>query len=71
MTASQIIAKFGTIADLARDIGVPMTTVSSWGRFNYIPSWRQPKLLEIAAARAVDLSTADFPPKPPVRAKAA
>lgn len=61
MTASDIIAGFGTIADLARDLGVPMTTVSSWGRFNYIPAWRQPKLLELAAARGLRLSTADFP----------
>lgn len=61
MTASDIIEKFGTIADLARDLGVPMTTVSSWGLANQIPAWRQPKLLELAAGRGVDLSTADFP----------
>lgn len=61
MTASEIIDKFGTIVGLARDLGVPMTTVSSWGRFNYIPAWRQPKILELAAARGIDLSTADFP----------
>lgn len=62
MTASDIIGKFDTIAALARDLGVPMTTVSSWGRFNYIPAWRQPKILELAAGRGIDLSTADFPP---------
>lgn len=61
MTASDIIDRFGTIADLARDLGVPMTTVSSWGRANYIPAWRQPKLLELAAAKDITLSTADFP----------
>lgn len=61
MKASDIIARFGSIADLARELGVPMTTVSSWGRFNYIPAWRQPKLLEIAAARGLQLSTTDFP----------
>jgi hypothetical protein len=61
MTASDIIARFGTIADLARDLGVPMTTVSSWGRANYIPDWRQPKLLELAACRGISLSTTDFP----------
>ena len=61
MTASDIISRFGTIADLARDLGVPMTTVSSWGRANYIPDWRQPKLLELAAARGIALGTTDFP----------
>lgn len=61
MAASDIIAKFGTIADLARELGVPMTTVSSWGRANQIPTWRQAKLLELAAARGIALSTSDFP----------
>lgn len=61
MTVSDIIDKFGTIVGLANELGVPMTTVSSWGRANYIPAWRQPKLLELAAARGIDLSTADFP----------
>lgn len=61
MKASDIIARFGSIADLARELGVPMTTVSSWGLVNQIPRWRQPKLLELAAERGIRLSTADFP----------
>ena len=61
MKASDIIEKFGTIADLARELGVPMTTVSSWGLFNQIPVWRQSKLLELAARKNIELSTADFP----------
>lgn len=61
MKASDIIEKFGTIADLARELGVPMTTVSSWGRANQIPVWRQPKLLELAAARGITLAITDFP----------
>jgi hypothetical protein len=32
------------------------------GQGNYIPAWRQPKLLEIAASRSIDLSATDFPP---------
>jgi hypothetical protein len=68
MTASDIITKFGSIAELARILGIPMTTVSSWGLSNQIPPWRQPKILEAAAARGIDLSTSDFPPaKPRVR----
>lgn len=61
MKASDIIARFGSIAELARELGAPMTTVSSWGLVNQIPLWRQPKLLELAAARGIALSTADFP----------
>jgi hypothetical protein len=71
MTVSDIIDKFGTIVGLASDLGVPMTTVSSWGRSNYIPAWRQPKILELAASRGIDLSTADFPPNPSSRIKRA
>ena len=61
MRASDIIGKFGSIADLARELGVPMTTVSSWGRANQIPAWRQPKLLELASERGIELATTDFP----------
>jgi hypothetical protein len=69
MKASEIVARFGSIADLARELGVPMTTVSSWGLANQIPPWRQAKLLELAAARGIPLSTTDFPPPKPRRGK--
>lgn len=70
MTASDIIALFSNgegpaheagRTEVSRALGVPLSTVSSWGRANYIPEWRQPKLLELAAARSIRLSTADFP----------
>ena len=64
MTASEIIGKFGTATALARELGVPMTTVASWKQNNQIPVWRQPKLLELAAAKGIPLSTSDFPHKP-------
>jgi hypothetical protein len=62
MTAKQIIDSLGGVTAVAKALGVPLTTVSSWGRFNQIPLWRQPKLLELAAANGEALSTADFPP---------
>jgi hypothetical protein len=62
MTASEIIKRLGGVTAVAASLGVPLTTVSSWGRFNQIPPWRQPKLLELAAATNEPLSTADFPP---------
>lgn len=70
MKASEIIARFGSIADLARELGVPMTTVSSWGLSNQIPTWRQSKLLELAAQRGIPLATTDFPPKRPRKSEA-
>jgi hypothetical protein len=71
MTASEIIAKFGSIAELGRVLDVPMTTVSSWGRFNRIPEWRQPAILRVAIERGIALSTTDFPEKPIRQEKAA
>ncbi len=49
---------------VARDLALPFTTVSSWGRKNHVPEWRQPALLRLAVEKGVALSTADFPHKP-------
>ena len=70
MTAADIIKRLGGVSSVAREIGVPLTTVSSWGRWNQIPQWRQPKLLELAIARNESLTTTDFP-APEQRVKAA
>lgn len=64
MKASDIISRFGTIAGFARDLGVPMTTAASWKQKNHIPAWRQPKILELATERGIELSTTDFPALP-------
>lgn len=78
MTASDIIALFSTgegpaheagRTELANALGnVPLSTVSSWARFNYIPTWRQPEILRLASGRGLPLSTADFPSKPKAKA---
>ncbi len=61
MTALQIIQKLGGVGAVSRHLAVPLTTVSSWGRANQVPEWRQTKLLELANTLNVALSTADFP----------
>lgn len=61
MTAKEIVDRLGGVTAVAKELGVPLTTVSSWGRFNQIPPWRQPKLLELANATNVLLATTDFP----------
>jgi hypothetical protein len=61
MTALEIIQRLGGVMQVARDLGVSFTTVSSWGRVNQIPEWRQGKLLELASRKNKPLSTADFP----------
>lgn len=67
MTAIDIIQRLGGVMQLSRDLGMSFTTVSSWGRSNRIPDWRQGKLLELAATKGIALSTADFPPPKTVR----
>jgi len=61
MTALEIIKRLGGVTAVSKHLGVPLTTVSSWGRFNQIPTWRQSKLLELATSLGEALSTADFP----------
>jgi hypothetical protein len=63
MTALDIIQKLGGVTALSRQLGVPLTTVSSWGRCNRIPEWRQPAILRLALETGVAISTADFPTK--------
>ena len=61
MTAKEIVDLLGGVTAVSNQLGVPLTTVSSWGRCNQIPSWRQPKLLELAAHLTLPLATTDFP----------
>lgn len=61
MTAKEIVDRLGGVTVVAKELSVPLTTVSSWGRFNQIPPWRQPKLLELATSLNLPLATTDFP----------
>jgi hypothetical protein len=61
MTAREIIERLGGVSAVHVATGVPKTTIYSWGQFNQIPQWRQPKLLELANAGNVALATTDFP----------
>jgi hypothetical protein len=61
MTASDIIDRFGGTSALARLLDAKISTVHSWRRTNSIPEWRQEKILQIAVAKGITLSTADFP----------
>lgn len=64
MTAIDIIQRLGGVMQVSRDLALPFTTVSSWGRHNRIPEWRQTALLRLAVEKSIPLSTSDFPAKP-------
>lgn len=68
MTALAIIQRLGGVMQVARDLGIHFTTVSSWGRSNSIPAWRQTALLTLAIEKNIPLSTTDFPVKQKVAA---
>jgi hypothetical protein len=61
MTASDIIDRFGGTSAVAQLLDAPVSTVHSWRIKNSIPEWRQEKILQLAVAKGVELSTADFP----------
>ena len=61
MTAREIINRLGGVSAVSDALGVPKTTIYSWGQTNQIPSWRQPKLLELAVRCNETLTTTDFP----------
>lgn len=61
MTAFDIIGLFGGSAKLSDALGIPLTTVHRWGRANFVPPWRQARVLELAVEHNIPLSTTDFP----------
>lgn len=62
-TASDIIDALGGSAALSRDTGFPLTTIESWKAANFIPEWRQPAILAVAAERKPVVRIKAFPPK--------
>jgi hypothetical protein len=61
LTASQIIERLGGAASIASELGLPLTTVASWGAVNFVPEWRREALLRLAVKQGEPLSTTDFP----------
>jgi len=55
MTDATIIDKLGGSAELARQLGAPLTTVDSWKRADRIPHWRRPAVAEVARRKGVKL----------------
>ncbi len=63
MTVDQIMERLGGFVEIADKTGIPATTVHSWKRKNFVPKWRQPVLLELAARTNKPLAETDFPTK--------
>jgi len=60
-TVAQIFDKLGGHAAVAEKTGIPLTTVHSWKRANFIPEWRRPAVLAVAKKVKAEISPSDFP----------
>ena len=63
-TVAQIFDKLGGHAAVAEKTGIPLTTVHSWKRANFIPEWRRPAVLAVAKKAKVVVTDSDFPSRP-------
>jgi hypothetical protein len=55
MTVYAFIKQLGGATQVARELGVPMTTVATWGQRNSIPQWRIGAVAELAVRRGVQV----------------
>ena len=62
LTADQIIDALGSTSNVASELGLTPSTVSTWRGVNFIPTWRQPAVLALAKRKKYALTAADFPP---------
>ncbi|MDH4746652.1 helix-turn-helix domain-containing protein [Sphingomonas sp. CBMAI 2297] len=70
-TVPDIIQQLGGVTAIANETGIPLTTVHSWKRARFVPAWRVPALVELAARKGCALSDQDFPKERPAAKEAA
>jgi len=58
--AQKVISKFGGQSSLAKMIGKGQSTVQHWSKTGVIPARWQPKLLDLAKFKGIQLSSYDF-----------
>lgn len=51
MTVQDFIKELGGTAQVARDLGLPLTTVAAWTQRNRLPDWRFEKLALLAVSK--------------------
>jgi DNA-binding transcriptional regulator YiaG len=62
MTVQQFLNELGGSTQVAKALGVPLTTVCAWGQRNRVPSWRLRELAALAVekGKAVPAGFADI-----------
>ena len=56
MTHADILLKWPSVSELARDVGKPRSTVNNWIARNRVPVDHWPRLIEAAAVRDISLT---------------
>lgn len=70
-TVPDIIDELGGATAISNGTGLPITTVHSWKRAQFVPDWRRPALIAFARKVGKPLSASDFPDARPNEVKAA
>lgn len=58
--ADHVLGKFESLAELARLLKLPATTVQGWKTSGNIPGWHHTEILRAARKAGVDLTAEDF-----------
>lgn len=66
-TVPDIIAELGGATVISNETGIPLTTVHSWKRAEFVPAWRVPTLVDLAAKLGKPYKATDFPATRPVQ----
>jgi len=65
-TVPDIIEALGGATVIANETGIPLTTVHSWKRAQFVPRWRVPTLVSLAEKLGKPITEASFPVNRPV-----
>ncbi|WP_166675228.1 hypothetical protein [Novosphingobium sp. PhB55] len=60
-TVAEILESLGGVSAVSKETGIPITTVHTWKRTGFIPSWRIPALVKMARRLRKPLKEANFP----------
>jgi hypothetical protein len=55
MTVQTFLTDLGGTAKVARELGIPLTTVATWAHRNKVPQWRLASLAALAVAKGVEV----------------
>lgn len=64
-TVPDILQELGGVKAVADATGIPLTTVHTWKRTGFVPSWRVPTLVSMAQRLGKPITEESFPDRRP------